>query len=99
HPPPSHPFPTRRSSDLRRVPYRAFRPAPQIGRTRLRTVRAGRTSSTNVSLQSSSVDLGADVFHQLRVFRVFAADLGGEFVGRGEDRKSTRLNSSHVSIS
>src|SRR6266571_4435330 len=35
-------------------------------------------------MRSSSVDLGADVLHQLRVFRVFAADLGGKLIGRGD---------------
>src|SRR5258708_34756211 len=37
-------------------------------------------------MQSSSVDLRADVLHELRVLRVFAAALGGELLAPGDPR-------------
>src|SRR5258708_30798043 len=35
-------------------------------------------------MRSSSIDLGADVFHELCVFCVLVADLDGKFLGRGD---------------
>src|SRR5690606_41548544 len=87
---PLPPSPTRRSSDLdeptRGLDYGAKQ---RLGHA-LRDLAAG---GTTVLLATHDVELAAEVADRV----VILAD--GEVVTDGPDRKSTRLNSSHVKIS
>src|SRR5699024_11318132 len=90
-----HPSPTRRSSDLTvdevidtagaQVPIRIHRPTAEA-------ILPGI-----VFLHGGGFTVG-DLDTHDRIMRVIAAESGAAVIGV-EDRKSTRLNSSHVSIS
>src|SRR5699024_12533715 len=82
---PLHSSPTRRSSDL---------PAPSDPRTTTTTPAAGRRAPRE-RIKADARRVGAET---KRVGRETGRSLG-KFDYRRPDRKSTRLNSSHVSIS
>src|SRR5207253_7756739 len=97
-PPDPHPFPTRRSSDLKVVNVHAFRRADIETRERaqrltheMRVYPARRQDHGNRGAIRPLVFISQDDMRAARPdpFLSFAA----------KDRKSTRLNSSHVAIS
>src|SRR5947209_17252538 len=92
-PPPSPPFPTRRSSDLRRPPGRDLEDNHALGDMDLRR---GQTDAADILQGFQHVgDEPAD----------FQRGGIGDGIGNpaqdgvAQDRKSTRLNSSHANIS
>src|SRR5204862_6863157 len=91
-------FPTRRSSDLRLGGYSAFR-LPEINRL---TTQPGTSNSRSYSSALPAVRLRfpTRLFCQGRPLRSRERKLRGlDSAGGAADRKSTRLNSSHVEIS
>src|SRR5437868_3331142 len=92
-PRPLHSFPTRRSSDLQRVDVEVFeaRLGPQRFRLQLEVLRQQRMQAREGG-RGGVVHLGSSRRVGTQRMRLAAP-------ARAEDRKSTRLNSSHVSIS
>src|SRR5207253_8697408 len=86
-------FPTRRSSDLRAFTDLAARPQVRIRTDHRGFVDARAINHASGPDQDSVADLGiAD--HAIGTNPAVASDTGA-----AQDRKSTRLNSSHVAIS
>src|SRR5207249_12010724 len=96
-PPPAHrdlhSFPTRRSSDLDEGA--SGLPLAVQAMTAMREERVGRQPVANRSASATTLTSDAHEF----LLEDKATESGEYFGFRGLDRKSTRLNSSHVSIS
>src|SRR5206468_10385246 len=93
--PPLHSFPTRRSSDLfRHHGQRAPRPRQQL---------AEIVAGDVLHHPAPGLETVAEAGHRMRAEQMIARAAGLDATGTGEpraeDRKSTRLNSSHDQIS
>src|SRR5207249_5784242 len=91
--PAPHSFPTRRSSDLRRTA-----PPPGRGPEPLRLLVGDQTAGERRLLAARGVAVDHTLGDRL-VERADGLENSGASVATRLDRKSTRLNSSHVSIS
>src|SRR5699024_11766166 len=80
-----HPFPTRRSSDLLRRGHPRLR---QVSKPSIQAVSRAREAAF-LRAAANCGESALDLSENMRIIRSYAF----------EDRKSTRLNSSHVSIS
>src|SRR5207249_9847377 len=89
--PPLPSFPTRRSSDLTRF-WTARDASAPYAHLNVRSPTRVRMAASP-SPQPSPLGRGSDLAHASRDLECFGSS------STGEDRKSTRLNSSHVSIS
>src|SRR5690606_40393429 len=88
-----HSVPTRRSSDLLVVEH-------QVPRVGLRDDHALRAVESAIAADlEEALDLLVDPADRLHVAELVHGTGHGERLAQGQDRKSTRLNSSHVKIS
>src|SRR5207249_8487725 len=92
-----HSFPTRRSSDLRSCNHREMTACGKFSRRDERLLSGRRSDDKNASRTARPPD--SDSSSQVRQGRFEQSGLHVHKTTFGRDRKSTRLNSSHVSIS
>src|SRR5207249_6815750 len=97
--PSSHPFPTRRSSDLRRVALAPRRVAAAVGRLLLVFEMQVRDARVVLLEKCDWVIAGLGVMADVEIRTVVFRGGHHRREALRRDRKSTRLNSSHVSIS
>src|SRR5690606_40730867 len=92
HPPDLHYFPTRRSSDL-------MLPTTSPSTITLAALLRCTTTFTNLAPLMHNTMYGVDILNLLNFFYNLIQMICMVYENRHIDRKSTRLNSSHVKIS